>query len=291
MNILSIQSSVTWGHVGNAAAMLPLQLLGHEVWPIYTVQFSNHPGHGGFRGRLFPPAHVDELVEGLAERGLLGEIDAVLTGYLGAPGMGRAVLGAVRRVREANPRAIWCCDPVMGDDGRGIYVRPGVAAFFARAASAADILAPNRFELELLAATRAGSLDEVLRAARGLIGRGSRMVAVKGLGPPCVPRGRIGAALVTRERAWLAHAPELALDRPPRGSGDAFVALLLGRLLAGVLPGRALGLAVSGLHALLARAKREGAREMPLVAARQALIRPPRLYVAEPVVKRNMARA
>ncbi|MFC7543031.1 pyridoxal kinase [Siccirubricoccus deserti] len=121
MNILSIQSWVAYGHVGNASAVFPLQRLGAEVWAVNTVQFSNHPGHGGFRGQVFSGGLVRDCVQGIAERGVLPQCDAVLSGYIGEAGIGGAVVDAVRQVKSANPRALYCCDPVIGDAGR-IYV-------------------------------------------------------------------------------------------------------------------------------------------------------------------------
>ncbi|MBV8167200.1 MAG: pyridoxal kinase, partial [Alphaproteobacteria bacterium] len=109
-NVLAIQSTVAFGHVGNAAAMLPLQTLGHEVWPIDTVRFSNHPGHGTFKGRVTPPAEIAELLAGIAALGLYARTDAVLSGYLGDPGTGALVAGAVSLVKRANPAARYLCD-------------------------------------------------------------------------------------------------------------------------------------------------------------------------------------
>src|ERR1700732_3653711 len=158
MNILSIQSAVSYGHVGNSAAVFPLQRLGFEVWPVNTLQYSNHPGYGAFRGRVFEPAHVAEVITGIAERGVLGTCDAVLSGYLGDAATGEAVLDAVSRVKAANPAALYCCDPVIGDSGTGVYVRPGVAEFFQqRGLPAADIVTPNQFELEHLTGSAAAS--------------------------------------------------------------------------------------------------------------------------------------
>ena len=71
MKILSIQSSVAYGHVGNSAAVFPLQRLGHEVWPVFTVHFSNHTGYGAWRGPLLAPDHVAAVITGIAERGVL----------------------------------------------------------------------------------------------------------------------------------------------------------------------------------------------------------------------------
>ena len=161
MNILSIQSWVAYGHVGNAAAMFPMQRLGHEVWAVNTVQFSNHTGYGAWKGSVFSGEAVAEVVTGIEERGALPRCDGVLSGYMGDAAIGEAILGAVAKVKAVRPDALYCCDPVIGDVGRGIFVRPGIPEFIkARAVAAADIITPNHFELELLsgreAKTRAG---------------------------------------------------------------------------------------------------------------------------------------
>src|SRR4026207_1315005 len=108
MNLLSIQSHVAYGHVANAAATFPLQRIGVEVWPIHTVQFSNHTGYGAWTGRVFNGATIAQLVEGIAERGVLAQCDGVLAGYMGSAEIGIAILAAVARVREANPGALYC---------------------------------------------------------------------------------------------------------------------------------------------------------------------------------------
>ena len=152
MRILSIQSSVAYGYVGNSAATFPLQRLGHEVWPVLTVHFSNHTGYGAWRGAVLDPAVVGEVVEGIADRGVLGTADAVLTGYQGSPGVCEVVLQSVARVRALNPAAVYCCDPVMGDVGRGFFVAPGIPELIRdRVVPVADVVTPNAFELAFLA--------------------------------------------------------------------------------------------------------------------------------------------
>jgi len=279
--VLSIQSWVAYGHVGNAAAVLPLQLLGHEVWAAHTVQFSNHPGYGAWRGRVFDAAHVAEVIAGIAERGLFARCDAVLSGYLGDAATGMVVLDAVAKVRAANPGMLFCCDPVMGDDGPGLFVRPGVAEFFAEsAASVADVLTPNRFELERLTQMPVRRLGEVLDAVRSLLARGTKMILVTGLVEPMAEPGLVGTILVSREGAWLASNPRLAIDPPPNGTGDTLAALFLGNLLARPEPDRALTMAVSGLFAVLEAAAAQRLRELPLVAAQKAMIDPPVVFSA-----------
>ena len=151
MNILSIQSHVAYGHVGNSAAVFPLQRIGVEVWPVHTVQFSNHPGYGAWRGRVFSAATIRLVVQGIEERGVLGECDGVISGYLGSADTGEAVVESVARVKGANPAARYCCDPVIGDVGQGVFVRRGIPEFIKeRMLPIADVVTPNQFELDYL---------------------------------------------------------------------------------------------------------------------------------------------
>lgn len=287
MNVFSIQSWVSYGHVGNAAAILPLQRLGHEVWAIHTVQFSNHPGYGGFRGRTTDPGQIAELVAGLDERGALAKCDAVLSGYLGSSDNARAVAEAVLRVRAANPAMRYCCDPVLGDEGR-VFVAPDIPdAMRERLVPLAEIVTPNRFELELLTGKPTDALDDAVAAARALIARGPKLVAVTGLVPPAVADGEIGALAVSVDAAWLVATPRLALDPMPNGAGDAFAALFLGRTLMGAASPEALSLAISAMFALFEQAAREGTRELPLVALQDRLVAPNRIFPAR-IVQRGM---
>ena len=169
LNILSIQSWVAYGHVGNASAIFPLQRLGAEVWGVHTVQFSNHTGYGAWRGQVFGADLIGECVAGIEERGVLGRCDAVLSGYLGSAEIGAAVRDAALKVKAANPQALWCCDPVIGDTGRGVFVRPGIPEFLRdQALPAADIATPNQFELEWLTGQVITSLDTAKAAITAL---------------------------------------------------------------------------------------------------------------------------
>jgi pyridoxine kinase len=230
MNVLSIQSAVSYGHVGNSAAVFPLQRLGFEVWPIDTLQFSNHPGYGAFRGRVFEPELVADLVTGMAERGALAGCDAVLSGYLGDAATGAVVLDAVARVKAANPKALYCCDPVIGDSGPGIYVRGGIPEFFReRALPAADILTPNRFELEHLTGQPAATIETALCAVDTLRAAGPRVVLVTSLERAEAPPDTVEMLAVEAGAAWRVATPRLALSA--NGAGDAVAALFLGHFL------------------------------------------------------------
>jgi pyridoxine kinase len=285
VNVLSIQSTVTYGRVGNRAAVFALERLGHEVWPIDTVAFSNHPAHGGFRGRVVPAAEVSALVEGLDARGVLGRCAAVLSGYLGDPETAAVVADAVARVRAANPAALYCCDPVIGEVGRGVYVQDGIAdAFRERLVRLADVVTPNPFELELLTGVAPSTREGARAAARALTGtagqggRGPALVVATGLRWPEAP-GELAVIAATRTAAWLVRHPRRAVR--VWGTGDAFAALFLGAYLGRRDPEVALEHAVSALDDVLRLAAAEDADELPLVALQDALVHPRTRYRAE----------
>jgi pyridoxine kinase len=286
MNILSIQSHVTYGHVGNSAAVFALQRLGFEVWPLHTLQFSNHAGYEGFEGQVFAAEHLREVVDGLAARGLLGACDAVLSGYLGAAGTGAAVLDAVARVKAANPKALYACDPVMGDGdgaaGGGLYVDPALRGWFReRALPLADILTPNVFELETLTDARVATLDDAVAAARGLTDRGPSVVLVTGLRHPTTRAGEIELLAVTARDAWRLITPLLACDPQPNGAGDLLAALFLGHYLRRGDAEQALEAAAAANFAVLEATQIAGTRELQLIAAQDELVAPKRHFAAE----------
>ncbi|MFN4250942.1 pyridoxal kinase PdxY [Deinococcus sp.] len=287
-NILSIQSWVSFGHVGNAAAVFPLQRLGFEVWAIHTVQFSNHTGYGAWTGAVFPPEAVADLIDGIEARGVLPECGAVLSGYMGSEGTVAAVVDAVRRVRTANPEALYACDPVMGDVGRGVFVRPELPDLIAaQAIPEADIVTPNQFELELLTGVTVDTLEHALDAARALRERmragGPRVVLLTSLVRSGAPENSIETLAVTDDGAWLCRTPLLPLDPPRNGTGDAIAALFLGHYLKSGQAAQALSLSMSALFGLLSRTHAAGTREIQLVAAQDEFVRPARLFEAQQV--------
>ena len=275
--ILSIQSAVAYGHVGNSAAVFPLQRLGFEVWPVHTVLFSNHTGYGAWRGRIVPLEWVEELVEGIADRGAIPHVRAVLSGYLGDASLGEAVLRVVARVREARPDMLWACDPVMGDEGRGFFVKPGIPEFFRdRAVPAADLVTPNQFELAWLADRAIDRLDDALAAAAAVRARGPRLVACTSLrlGVP----GELAILAQDGEGSWLCRTPDLPVTLS--GTGDVFTALFLGAWLRTGRLDATLEHAVAAMYALVDATHRAGSRELELVAAQDSLVSPPRRFPA-----------
>jgi pyridoxine kinase len=280
VKILSIQSWVSHGHAGNAAAVFPLQRLGAEVIAVHTVLFSNHTGYGAWRGEVVDPGLVRDVVAGVEERGALADADALLTGYLGDAAMGEAVLDAHARLNRANPRALWCCDPVIGDTGRGVFVRPGIPEFFRdRCVPAADILTPNHFELDWLTGSQTRTLADLCCAARALLARGPKRILVTSLAVADTPADAIDVLAADAEAAFRVRVPKLPIRG--RGTGDVIAALFLAHTLAGLPLAEGLARAVSSLHGVLAATVAAGREEMALIAAQAELVAPSRLFTPE----------
>jgi pyridoxine kinase len=277
--ILSIQSWVAYGHVGNASAIFPLQRLGAEVWGIHTVQFSNHTGYGAWRGQVFGAELIAECVQGIEERGVMARCDAVLSGYMGSADIGAAILDAARRVKAANPAALWCCDPVIGDVGRGVFVRPGIPEFLRdRALPAADILTPNQFELEWLTGSEVRTLVQARAAVAALQARGPRCVLVTSLRLDDTPDGEIGMLAGEGGDFWRLSTPMLPVS--VNGAGDAIAALFLLHRLRSGSARVALEAAASSVFGLLRATAEAGSREILTVAAQEEFVAPTRIFAA-----------
>lgn len=282
MNVLSIQSHVAFGHVGNASAVFPMQRLGVEVWPIHTVQFSNHTGYGAWKGRVFDAPMIEELVDGIAERGVLPVCDGVLSGYMGSADIGNGILSAVGRVKEANAAALYCCDPVIGDVGRGIFVRPGIPEFMREhAVPAADIITPNQFELDFLSGRSSATLAEARAAVAAVRATGPRVVLVTSLHTEETPADAIDLLAADGEGTWRVRTPRLSLGI--NGAGDAIAALFFVHFLRSRSAARALGAAAASVYGLLKRTQEAGSREILTVAAQDEFVTPSHSFPVEAV--------
>lgn len=282
MNILSIQSWVAYGHVGNASAVFPMQRLGCEVWAIHTVQFSNHTGYGAWKGRVYDGTMVDELVEGIAERGVLGTCDGVISGYMGSSDIGNAILTAVDKVRAANPAATYCCDPVIGDVGRGIYVRPGIPEFMRdKAVPAADVITPNQFELEYLTGRDIRTVEEAKAAISAIHRLGPKVILVTSLNTVETPSDAVDLVASDASGFFRVRTPRLGIS--VNGAGDAIAALFnLHWKRSGSAAG-ALDLASASIYGLLRRTKEAGAREILTVAAQDEFVMPSQRFAVEKI--------
>jgi len=273
MGILSIQSHVAYGHAGNSAAVFPLQRLGKEVWPVLTVTFSNHTGYGAWRGPLLPAADVAEVIAGIEDRGVLGRCEAVLSGYQGDEQVGAVVLDAVARVKAANPAAVYCCDPVMGDVGRGMFVRPGIPEFMRdRVVPAADIVTPNHFELDFLTGRTSTTLPDLVDAADALRAVGPAVVLVTSAVTDDTPEDALDLVAVSADGAWRTRTPRLGIS--PNGAGDVTAAVLLANLLDAQPLDEALARTTSSVFAVVEATAAAGSRELRIVESQDRLADP-----------------
>lgn len=272
VKILSIQSHVAYGHAGNSAAVFPLQRLGHDVYPVLTVTFSNHTGYGATRGPLIAPDDIAEVLLGIEERGAFPHIDAVLSGYQGAESVGAVILDAVARVKAANPSALYCCDPVMGDVGRGFFVREGIPEFIRdEVVPRADIITPNHFELEFLVGRPLATPQAVVAAAEELRARGPQVVLVTSTLTEDTPGDCIQMTCVAHAGAWVVTTPLLPMT--VKGGGDVTAALFLAHYLTDG-PRLALVRTAATMHAILEGTHAAGSEEMLLVAGQDAIAQP-----------------
>ncbi|MBF8448697.1 pyridoxal kinase PdxY [Aeromonas dhakensis] len=274
--VLSIQSHVVFGCAGNSAAVFPMRRMGLEVWPVNTVQFSNHTQYSaGWQGMVMPNGHIRQLMAGLADIGVLGQCDAILSGYLGSAEQGEEILAAVAHLKALNPAARYFCDPVMGHPDKGCIVAPGVADFLKnRALACADLLAPNLLELEQLTGREIHNLSEALAACQQLRDEGVELVMVKHLGRAGLSLDRFEMLLVCEEGAFHISRPLYEFQRQPIGVGDLLSATMLANLLAGFTPVAAFERTNASVDAVLAQTWLAGAYELQLVAAQQALVEP-----------------
>ncbi|EOI3445921.1 pyridoxal kinase PdxY [Cronobacter turicensis] len=281
-NILAIQSHVVFGHAGNSAAEFPMRRLGANVWPLNTVQFSNHTQYGQWTGAVMPPSHLTEIVQGIAAIGQLSRCDAVLSGYLGSAEQGEHILEIVRQVKTANPQAKYFCDPVMGHPEKGCIVAPGVAEFHARfALPASDIIAPNLLELEMLSGHAVASVDEAVATARELIARGPQIVLVKHLARAGYHQDRFEMLLVTSDEAWHISRPLVDFGaRQPVGVGDVTSGLLLVKLLQGATLHEALEHVTAAVYDIMVTTKRMEEYELQVVAAQDGIAQPEHYFTA-----------
>ena len=282
MNVLSIQSHVAYGHVGNSSAVFPMQRMGVEVWPIHTVQFSNHTGYGSWKGRVVDGPAIEELVDGIADRGVLQACDGLLSGYMGSADIGNAILSTLKRVRALNPVALYCCDPVIGDVGRGIFVRPGVPEFMRDyAVPAADIITPNQFELEYLSGINTDSLAGVKDAIAAVHQRGPRVVLVTSIETREMPSDALDLIAGEGGRFWRVRTPRLSLS--VNGAGDAIAALFFVHYARSGSAQTALVEASASIFGLLKRTAEAGSREILTVAAQDEFVSPTYRFPAEEI--------
>jgi pyridoxine kinase len=271
--VLSIQSSVAYGHVGNSAVTFPLMRMGVEVWPVITVHFSNHTGYQSWRGPLLSAADLGAVIRGIDERGVLGEVDAVLSGYQGGEDIGAMILETVALVKQRNPVALYCCDPVLGDEDRGSYVRRGIAEFMREhVVPTAQIITPNQFEVTSLTGLPVSTMEDVLTAADALRSMGPEIVLITSVVRRDSPPDAIEMVAIDSTSAWLVSTPRL--PRTFTGSGDLTTAIFLATLLRKPDLSAALARTAGVIYGVLKVTASLGRAELALLAAQDELIDP-----------------
>jgi pyridoxine kinase len=282
MNVISIQSQVAFGHVGNSAAVFPMQMHGIDVIAVPTTLLSNRPGYPSLRGRVLDAELVADILGGIEERGAVDSSDMVLSGYLGSPGIGAVVADFVARAKARKPSLAYCCDPVIGDRDRGLFVPADLPPLVRdRLCPLADIITPNHFEFEWLSGAKATTSAQVIAAAQALMARGPSVVIVTSAELDDTPPSEIATVAIEKSgdgiRAWRAGTPKLPIS--PSGTGDLFAALFVAARVRGSDTPVALAHAVSAVFAVLERTAMAGTEEMRIVESGEALVRPARRFV------------
>lgn len=279
MNVISIQSQVAWGHVGNSAAVFPLQMHGIDVIAVPTTLLSNRPGYPTIRGRVLEAQLVADLLLGIVERGAVDACDMILSGYLGSPDIATVVADFVARAKARNPALLYCCDPVLGDRDRGLFVQADIPPVVRdRLCPLADIITPNHFEFETLCDASAGTTAEMIALAQTLLARGPSTVVITSAELSDTPDGEIETLAVERSQSWRVRTPKLPIS--PSGTGDLFAALFAAARVQGNDTKQALGHAASAVYAVLERTAAAGTEEMRIVASAEQLVHPKRRFDA-----------
>lgn len=280
--ILSIQSHVAYGYVGNRAAVFPLQRLGNEVVVVNTVQFSNHTGYGDWTGDIMSIEHIDKIFTGLQKRDVFKNLDAMLTGYIGDSQLGDVLLKWLQIIKEENNKLVYCCDPVIGDVGRGIFVKPGIPEFFMNhAIKDADILSPNQFELEYLTHIKINNIYDALAACQSLHDKGTKVVLVTSL--ECdedTQNSKIAMLVSTTNEKYLIKTPKISLPISPNGSGDMTAALFLAKYLETKNLKLTLEYVSSAVYGVFEITQQKEQRELAIIAAQEQLINPTNTFKA-----------
>ncbi|CAB0561074.1 pyridoxal kinase PdxY [Corynebacterium diphtheriae] len=273
MNILSIQSHVSYGHVGNSAAVFPLQRIGHEVWPVHTVNFSNHTGYGQWGGELIPAAQVRNVIDGMEQRGAFERIDAILSGYQGGSDIADVIVDAVARIKEANPQAVYACDPVMGNAKSGCFVSDLIPPLLRdKVVPVADIITPNQFELEYLTGVPAHDTTSTLEAIAAAQEMGPNTVLVTSVRRPETPADAIEMIAANEQGAWLVRTPFIDFKR--NGSGDVTAALFTGHYIRERNAADALARTASSVFDLIETTFTADSRELLIIESQEAIAHP-----------------
>ena len=279
MSVISIQSQVAFGHVGNSAAVFPMQMHGIDVIAVPTTLLSNRPGYATLRGRVLDAELVADLLRGIEERGAVDDASMILSGYLGSAGIAAVVADFVERARLHNPALRYTLDPVLGDRDRGLFVQTDIPPLVRdRLCPLADIITPNHFEFEWLGGAKAATTDQVIAQAAALLSRGPSTVIVTSAELTDTPDDQIDTLAVERGRALRVRTPRLPIS--PNGTGDLFAALYAASRVLDKDTPNALAHAASAIFGVLERTAARGTEEMRIVESAELLVHPKRRFEA-----------
>jgi pyridoxine kinase len=279
MRVISIQSQVAFGHVGNSAAVFPMQMHGIDVTAVPTTLLSNRPGYPTIRGRVLEAQLVADLLQGVEERGAVDTCQMILSGYLGSAEIAAVVADFVARAKARNPKLAYCCDPVLGDRDRGLFVQADIPPLvLQRLCRLADIIMPNHFEFEWLCGAKATTTDQVIAQARVLMAQGPSTIIVTSAELEDTPDDAIETLAIEQSNAWRVRTPKLPIS--PSGTGDLFASLLVSARVGGSNTPDALGHAASAIFAVLEKTAIGGTEEMRIVESAELLVHPKRRFDA-----------
>jgi pyridoxine kinase len=283
MSVISIQSQVAYGHVGNSAAAFPMQIHGIDVIAVPTTLLSNRPGYPTIRGRVLEAQLVSDLLRGVEERGAVETCQMILSGYLGSAEIAAVVADFVARAKARNPKLAYCCAPVLGDRDRGLFVQADIPPLVRdRLCPLAELITPNHFEFEWLCGTKATTADQMIAQAQTLLARGPSTIVVTSAELADTPADAIETLAIEQTddgvKAWRVRTPKLPIS--PSGTGDLFASLLVSARINGADTPDALGHAASAIFAVLERTAIAGTEEMRIVESAELLVHPQRRFDA-----------
>jgi len=263
MLVISIQSQVVHGHVGNSAAAYAIQAEGVNVAAVPTTLLSNHPRYSTIRGRVLETELVADLLKGVEERGLVDKAAVLVTGYLGSSGNAAVIADFVERALTRNSKLAYLCDPVIGDDGR-VYVADGILDVVRhRLLPAAKLATPNQFELELLSGVKIQDTQSLRAACTALAGQRRIDVVATGCTLEDTGEGQVETILCADGELSRFATPRLPIH--VSGTGDLLTGLIAAHLAKGEAMEAAVRLAVETVFAVLVRTQDAGTAEMRLV--------------------------
>lgn len=273
-SVISIQSHVVYGHAGNSSAVFPMQRMGLDVWPIHTVQFSNHTQYSeGWTGRSFEASDISDLVHGIDNIGKLKDCSALISGYLGSAEQCKAVADSVATMKKKNPEALYVCDPVMGDPDKGCIVADGVQeSLIDKLMPMADVIVPNQFELTQFTGIEINSVEDAAHACEKALSMGPKAVLVKHL--HSLSRESFTMMLATSRTCYVVQRPILEFDKQPVGVGDLITGVFCASVVNGVSPSSAFKHANDAVYGVLKLTEELGEWEIQTILAQHEFVEP-----------------